>query len=348
MDTKYVLLGLVALVAVGAASFYLGNKSPDIANIVGSIPGINATTTPDTAADTGPIVSAKPAGGTTSSTAPKVGAAGTGRVVFTFVDETAPIDTYQSVLLTISDVAVQHPSLGWMSVLKGSRQFELVTLRQKGIESLFADVGLSPGTYTNVRFTADKVTVIQKNGLPTIDAFIPSARLTFPIKLLVVKGKTSAVTLTSFSGKALRPVKGGSLIYFPVVGVTTQHDIRGVQTIGLNTELFNGLADSDQAWGMDENRMLKTGFSFLTAIQFELLAGKVIRVIPMNEKTSDIKIPAQDAVAATLAGKYIDTALSVQTTARQNKQVWQVAGTKGGPLVKVFLDIGTGALIAVE
>ena len=345
MNTKYVLLGVAALLAVGVGAFYAGNQSSGL-NLAEYVPGLTATSTPDTT-DNGSVAPAKPAGGATSSTAPKAGAAGTGRAVFTLQDETAPVDLYPSILLTISDVAVQHPTLGWVSVLKTSRQFELVTLRQKAIESLFADVGLNPGTYSNVRFTVDKVVVIQKNGLPTIDAFIPSARLTLPIKLVVVKGKTSAVTLTSLSAKALRPVKDGSLIYFPAVGVTAQHDIRGVQTIGLNTELFNGLIDSDQSWGMDENRVLRTGFSFVNAIQFELL-GKVIRVIPINEKTSDIKVSAADAVAAALAGKHIDTALSVQTLTRQNKQVWQVAGTKAGALVKVFLDIGTGALIAVE
>ena len=344
MNTKHIILGLVILAMVGALSFYLGNQSSERADRSETPQDDIATTT----ASKETSVPLKPAGGSVSGTAPKVaGAVGTGRALFIMADETAPLDLFQSVLLTVSDVSVQNSKTGWVSVLKTTRQFDLANLYQKSLKELFADVGLAPGTYTGLRFTIEKVVLVQKSGLPRVEAYIPSQKLTFTINLVVVKGKTSAVTLTSFSSQALRQARDGSFIFFPVVRVKTEHDIRTVQTHGGTTELFNGLTDFEQGWGMDENRTLKAGFSYPNGIQFDLL-GAVIRVIPINEKTSDITFSAADAISAVLQGKYVDVALSIQTVTRQNKQVWQVAGTKGAVLTKVYIDITTGGIIAVE
>jgi hypothetical protein len=192
MNTKYVLIGAVVVVAVGALSFLIGSQSSSTPAQV--VPSGDSGTLGSTG---GTSVSAKTTtGGGTATTPPKTsGATGTGRTLFTLVDNTAPFEAYPSIPATISDLSVYSGNTGWVSVLKGPQQFDLAVLHQKAIEQLFADVGLAPGTYTSLRLTISKVTLSQKNGLPTLQVYIPTQKLTFGIHLTVVKGQTSALIL---------------------------------------------------------------------------------------------------------------------------------------------------------
>lgn len=178
---------------------------------------------------------------------------------------------------------------------------------------------------------------------------MPSHTLVFNAKLTVIKAKTSAIALEIPSAKSLFATTNKSYLFFPVVRLTMQHDVGTVQTLGGNTQVLNGLTDFDQSWGMDELGVLKVGFSFIAATQFEWL-GSVLHVIPYDEKKSNITFSAQSAITSASAppGNYLDKVLTVQSMIRQNKHVWQVAGTKGGSMVKVYFDVTNGTLIAVE
>jgi hypothetical protein len=149
------------------------------------------------------------------------------------------------------------------------------------------------------------------------------------------------------SQQALRNFKDGSFIFFPVFAISARHDVRTWDVVAGSTKFYDGVTDFDQMWGIDANGKAIVGFSYPQKTYFELI-GKTLHVIPQFEDTTGVTVPASDAVATAVGGKYVDTALSIQLVTRLNKQVWQIIGTKGTASVHVFIDPGTGALIAVE
>ncbi len=330
MNKNYSVIAIIGIVVI-VGVFYFSSSRPSL-----QMPSQNQGNTSTTGnTETGGSVPAP------------VQSKSTGRVVFSVSDEAVGLDTLQSVLLTINEVSVQSPQSGWVSVSKTPRTFDLLALKNSGRNELLSDVNLSAGTYNQIRLSIGKVVVVQKNGLKNVEAKVPSQTLRFNAKLVVEKGKASGASFDFNAGKALHSTGEGTLVFFPVFTVDTVHGVGKVQILAGNVELLNGLPDFDQTLGVDENGNLKVGYSINAVTKIEFM-GKVIHLIPMGEKPEDIKVSAQAAITTAINGGYITSATSVQTTLRENKRVWQVVGAKGGTDVTVYIDIATGAVLAVQ
>ncbi len=288
--------------------------------------------------------------GTTKPVAP-TGVAPTatmGRVIFTITDDAIALETIESIVITVNELSVHSPKKGWVTISKTPQYFDLLALHEKGTNALFADLIMTPDTYDQVRFAVGKIVIANKEGLKNVEAKLPSNTLTFNTKLLVEKGKTSAVTLDIISSKSLHQTGSGTIMFLPVIGIHAQHGIANVQALGGDVEFIGGLTDFDQSWGMDETGTLARGYVFDPLAKIELIGRSTIRVIPRDEKAADIKVSAEQAIDAAIKAGYIETASSIKTMTRYLKRVWQIRGVKADTKITVYVDISTGAVVAAE
>jgi hypothetical protein len=287
--------------------------------------------------------------GTTGNTVTTSGKStnSTGRVVFTITDNAISLDSLDSIIMTLSKVSVKNSKGNFVTVLTGPKQFNLLDLYRGGRAEIFSDINLEAGTYSQIVISIDKITVTAKGGVNAVESKLPSNELSLNSKIVVEKGKTSAVAFDFVAGKSIHQTGSGAYIFFPVVKVSSQHQVSKVQTLGKNTELFGGLTDFDQTWGMDENGVLQNNFVFngLSKINF---LGDVIRVTPYDEKTSDIQTLGQSIINDAIKNGYIEKALSIKTIMKSGKTTWQISGIKNQKIIKVYADVVTGEITGTE
>ncbi|OHA27057.1 MAG: hypothetical protein A3C06_00980 [Candidatus Taylorbacteria bacterium RIFCSPHIGHO2_02_FULL_46_13] len=333
MQKNYALWAVIAVIIIGGAIFLIKESATE-----------NAL---QNQGDTVPTTETNTSGTIEASVSAPAKSKDTGRVIFSITDEAVGLDTLQSIMLTVNELSVQSSQGSWVSISKTPRTFDLLNLHEKARNELLSDLNLTAGSYTKIRLSIGKVVIVSKEGLKNVEAKLPSQTLTFNTKIVVEKGGTSGVSFDFDSGKALHRTGDGTILFFPVVKLNTQHGIGLVQMLGGNVELLNGLSDFDQTLGVDENGNLKIGFALAASTKLELL-GNIVRILPADEKAADLKVSAQTAIDTAIQSGYISTALSVQTILREKSRVWQIVGTKGAMLVTVYVDINTGKVVSVQ
>ncbi len=187
-----------------------------------------------------------------------------GRVVFSVADTTTPLDTVQSIFLTINEVSVHSAKKGWVVVSQTPRLYDLLKLHNAGpVFDFLADVYLDAGTYEQIRLSVGNVVVVTKDGKIN-DAKLPSQELKIAGIIVVVKGGNSSATFDFEADRSLRLTGEGKYIFVPVVGVETRSYVRTIQVQTRNEILPNGrvdvsggTADFSQKFGMDENGEMK-------------------------------------------------------------------------------------------
>ena len=333
MKKNYIILAVIAVIVLLIAVF----KSPVVTPVV----------TIEEDEQGNDIIPTETGKTTTTKTGTSVPSKNAGRVVFTISDETVLSDaTIQSVLLTINDISV-HNSSGWVTVSKTPRAFDLVSLKATGRDEMMLDTNLNAGTYDQIRFSLGQILVAHKSGLNSENAKSRLQTINLNTKIVFEKGGLSGVSFDFDLAKSLHRINDGTLMFFPVLKLNTQHSIKTLQNLGGNVQFFEGLTDFVQSWGVDENGDIKVDFSFgnLTKIEF---VGKVIRIIPYEEKQEDIKVGAQTILDTVIRNGYLSEVVSIQTIVRENKRIWKVVGIKSSARVTVYADISTGAVISVE
>lgn len=270
-----------------------------------------------------------------------------GRVVVFLTDVVVSLDAMESIHMTVDEISVAKGKGGWIALVSAPREVDLIALYRSSSLETMADVNLEEGTYDRVRMKISKVAVIEKgSGGVTHAAKLPSGTMIFIGNLVVQKGKSSSMLIDVLAAKALHKTGNGTYVFFPVVKIAMQSDV-SVRSFGGGVYATGGKSDFDANLGMDEAGAMKPGFAFESGTEFDFL-GSVIRVIPHGEKQGDATVSAQAAIDAALKSGYMDTAISIQASARAGKSVWRVFGLKRFLPITIYVDGATGAVTGKE
>lgn len=267
-----------------------------------------------------------------------------GRVVVVITDDVVGLNTISELRLTVSEVRVLNAAGKWVSVSSSPKQYELLMLDQKALHAVFADSNLEVGSYKEIWITLGSASVV-KNG-SAYPLKLPSRDIRVAAKLNIIRGKDAGVIIDIQGDTSLFQTEKGAYVFMPVVRFQTLS-----QT---STQIFSGIAyftggsaDTDVTVGMNENGIVKTGFSFNKNTRFDIV-GNAIRIIPPGEETKSLVITAEQALNMAIQKGYISSALSIKTTTKNDRVAWQIVGVKNNETVIVYLDVVSGETIAVE
>jgi len=103
----------------------------------------------------------------------------------------------------------------WISLNITDSSFDLIALREGGLEQLLAEGNVTAGHYTQIRMTIAKVEVTL-NG-ETKNATVPSNELKFVRPFDIVGGQTTILTLDFDADESVTVTGAGKVIVRPVV-----------------------------------------------------------------------------------------------------------------------------------
>jgi len=105
----------------------------------------------------------------------------------------------------------------WISIeITGDNPFDLVELKEGGLEELLASENVTAGKYTQIRMTIDNIEVrLGENDL--VEAILPSGELKFVRPFDIVEGETTVLLLDFDADKSVTVTGGGKIIVKPVV-----------------------------------------------------------------------------------------------------------------------------------
>ena len=108
----------------------------------------------------------------------------------------------------------------WISIeITGDNPFDLVELKEGGLEELLASGNVTAGKYTQIRMTVDNIEVsLGENDLE--EAILPSGELKFVRPFDIVEGETTVLLLDFDADKSVTVTGGGKIIVKPVVKLT--------------------------------------------------------------------------------------------------------------------------------
>ena len=122
---------------------------------------------------------------------------------------------------------------GWTSAnITGPNPFELLALKNGGIQEILGDIHLSTGNYTQIRLVVDNVTVTM-NG-ENVTAEVPSGKIKFvhPFEVIdLTEGST--VLLFDFDAEKSVVTAGnsGKVLFKPVIKLTSEKPEKGKETL---------------------------------------------------------------------------------------------------------------------
>jgi hypothetical protein len=110
---------------------------------------------------------------------------------------------------------------GWISAnITGPNPFELLALKNGGIQEILGDADLTVGKYTQIRLNVDNVTV-RMNG-ENRTAEVPSGKIKFVHPFEVAEGKTTVLLFDFDAAKSVRVTgNSGKVIVKPVIKLTS-------------------------------------------------------------------------------------------------------------------------------
>ncbi|MDP3778571.1 MAG: DUF4382 domain-containing protein [bacterium] len=339
---KYVFLVFVSVIALTALTLWYGSM-PEV--------GMD-TLTPSVSVSPIPIsLLAVPAGGVRLPMPVRASAPTQtqGTVIFTITDKAESLDNFQYILVQLSGVSVHKSGGQWVTMKNTPPLFDLLKLyKMEQANAFLAELNLDAGTYDQFRFDIGSLVLVTKDGVYH-EAKVPSRQIRLTINLIVEKGNKSSVSVDIMSDKSIHRTGDGKYIFTPVLNLETRSKLSQTQVLinGLVT-LIGGKTDMSMMSGMDENGDIRRDFMFDANTEFEIL-GNAIRVIPKEESQSTIKIIPQQAIDLAIQSGNLTSVISLKTTRRANKLVWQVRGVKSdGNIGIVYLDVVTGAVTGTE
>lgn len=200
-----------------------------------------------------------------------------GKVVIGITDAATAIQGVSSIMITVDKVEVLSAAQGWITIGSGSKQYDLLQLKQTGAVALLADANISAGTYNQIRLTISKVEVISAGKVQV--AKLPSGTLKIVGRLVVEEGKTATAVLDFLADKSLHLTGNGKFILAPVVKFQTKSDVL-VEVRSDNTLKISGGKDEDEvSFGMDERGESKKDFEFDADVKIELDSDGVIHIL---------------------------------------------------------------------
>ncbi len=270
-----------------------------------------------------------------------------GHVVFSLTDDASPLDDIQSIFLAVSEVRIHSQTEGWVTVSDEAKEFDLLRLKENGINSLLAEGDVKPGTYDQVRLTISKVTVLSSG--TTEEAKLPSNDLKIIGAVTVTAQKTASVNLDVLADQSFHRTGSGRIIFAPVVKLESRNNTDASIKAGNIVVVTGGTVETNATVGMDENGETKSDFVLGGDKKVKLeIVGEAIRVMAVDEKETGVKITAKAATDLAVQNGKLDTILSVKLMTREGIKVWRVVGTKNLEITNVYIDVTSGAVVAVE
>lgn len=206
---------------------------------------------------------------------------GQGRVVVGISDASSPLAGVTSIMMTLDKVEVQNSTEAWVTVSNGSKQYDLLQLKQTGAVALLADINLPVGTYNQIRLTISKVDVTVSGA--TQEAKLPSGTLKIVGRIVVEEGKTASVVLDFKADKSLHITGNGKYILAPVVNLQTKSDASVTKESDDTLKIDGGKIEDDKNVGMDEKGDTKDNF------ELNEVRNVTIQNFAFNQKSITVK-----------------------------------------------------------
>ncbi|MBI4094946.1 MAG: DUF4382 domain-containing protein [Candidatus Liptonbacteria bacterium] len=338
MNQKYAVIGIAALVLVGAVL---------LMNLPARAP-----------APAGGLAAAEPAGkseiegGIQTGIAPQAPAAtprptaNSGRVVFGVTDETAALGSFKSLFITVRELRVHSPQSGWVTVVNAPKRFDLLALDRSGTIALLSDANIREGNYGKISFTVGGIEITGFDG-SSRSAKLPSGNLSFLISIEVRRGEATGVILDFDAAKSLHVTGDGEYLFFPVVSATSRG--KAIINIGRDTtvNVVSGTVVNRATVGMDENGEVKENFELHPAIRLEYV-GNVLKSRDFQLSEEGLAVPASRALELAIGGGHASAILTMKLVSSAGKPTWKMRGTKGTQQVNLEVSAETGAVNAVK
>lgn len=113
----------------------------------------------------------------------------------------------------------------WIPIpITGDNPFELLALKEEGVDALLGWADVTPGKYTQIRMSIEEVRVIFDNEEEKV-ATVPSGKLKFVRPFNIVDGGTTIILLDFIADKSLTVTGQGKVIFKPVVKLVVSGDV---------------------------------------------------------------------------------------------------------------------------
>jgi hypothetical protein len=136
-------------------------------------------------------------------------------------DDPPQFEDISAIYVTVADIEVHRADDGeWIAIeITGSNTFDLIELKEGGLEHILASGSVTAGKYTQIRMTIEKVEVTI--GDETQEAKLPSGKLKFvrPFEFEVIGGQTTVLTLDFDAEQFIEITGEGEIILHPVIPV---------------------------------------------------------------------------------------------------------------------------------
>jgi len=154
--------------------------------------------------------------------------AGMGRIEVRVTDAPPEYGTIQEIWVTVTDseegvvvhkAATEEDGKGdWLPIpITGDNRFELLALKEAGVDALLGWSNVAPGKYTQIRMTIEKVEILFEGEPEPVEAKLPSGKLKFVRPFDVVDGETTIIMFDFIADKSVTVTGQGKVIFKPVV-----------------------------------------------------------------------------------------------------------------------------------
>jgi hypothetical protein len=266
-----------------------------------------------------------------------------GKVVFAVTDATADIKNVSSINITVNEISVHSEGSGWVVVSTATKEFDLLQLKSEGALELATEANLKVGTYDQVRLNISKVVVVKEG--QSIEAKLPSNKMTLTGTLVVNADTTSTITFDFLADKSLHMTGNGKFILVPVVRLETKSGA-DVSFEGKKVKILGGKIEHENTQGMDENGKVKVGNRFDDKDELDEIDG-VIKVKSSGENEAVLKITAREAIDKGIASG-LATILSLKLKTENGQTLWKVTGLQNLEMKTVYIDAMTGLVVSVK
>ena len=266
-----------------------------------------------------------------------------GKVVFAVTDDTAELKDISAINITINEISVHSEAKGWVVVSNATKEFDLLQLKSSGALELAAESNLAAGTYDQVRLNISKVVIIKAG--QSIEAKLPSNKLTLNGNLVVNADTTSTITFDFLADKSLHMTGNGKFILAPVVRLETKSGA-DVSFEGTKVKISGGKVEDEKTQGMDENGKVKIGVRFEEDDDLDEING-VIKVKSSKENEAGVIVTAKVAIDNAISAG-LTTVLSVRLKTEDGIRLWKVTGLQNLEMRTVYIDAMIGVVVSVK
>jgi len=159
--------------------------------------------------------------------------------------EVTVVDSEEEEGVAVHKAATEEDGEGkwWPIPIKGENPFELLALKEVGVDALLGWNTVPAGKYTQIRMTIEKVEIYFEGEANPVEAELPSGKLKFVRPFEVVDGETTIILLDFIADKSVTITGQGDVIFKPVVKLV----VSGKEKPGKPIELESILETTDNA-----------------------------------------------------------------------------------------------------